>query len=903
MLHDTETDSRRLDPASCSVEELCQCLSTDPAHGLSHKEAERRLEKERRIPLFGTTEKPFKAHLKNAFREPSLWLLLAVSVISLFFDRVAVGLACLALAGVHGLACAWMAYFADRTDAGLQAYDAPLSRVIRNGRGIFRISGNRVVKGDILILHPGDVVPADVRLIFSEGLVVTEHRMGGDRNDVQILRLEKNAAAVPERITCEHSPENMIFAGAVVEEGSARAVVVAVGDKTHLGAMNGSLSPAHTNRTPLSLTKARKYIALWNLIAVVIIVPVTAIGIFALGHRFDLLDLFLTSLAFATVSLTEHLTARGLYMGTRMRASAAHHRDVGQSVDIKTSRSLEQLGEMTHLVLVGTAGLHDGQLHPTSVMIGSQSYDVGQAEEDPALRRLSGLLHLWKTGVELHNGSARESAAPVFLAVDDVHDWIEPDAAALSVQTEALAERWGEVAVKLRGQAPMYLRITSDFSEAEACSCVASAEGKIAFDGTAKYEWYRAYGRALKNGSRVYFLISEEGEHACAEAMLMTSIRVCRKTKGCIDDLEDAGITVTAFLHDISDENTRVLEACGLTERMPAARPAENGGRPDAIHLVRDGVRAFEGCDQEYVEDYIEAVRAEGGRVGVLAVEREDVPLLYHADVAMTCAPRLYDTYAKHNAELCQEEDVSDGNPDSLRGSDLARRCAHVILRRSNVHGGGLCAVRHALLTATRFRRGLEGACRFLLVSEIMRLVAVLLPVVTGVTLLPAVAVLLSGLVVDMAVVVCYAYADLPPTPDDPIEGGAPLCLTQPHVTLRREWIAAGIAALLPWVVAGITRAIGGSMAPSMLYFAVMTLTAGQLALFLTGQPPRRSRLTFITAMLMVCIYVGALAAGLGAGLDILWCLAWPLLQPAVYFVARGFFALKDRMARRGEEA
>ena len=97
---------RRIDPAATSAAELVSYLGVDPAQGLSPKEAERRLEASTARSLFVKPPRRLTECLKQVAKEPALWMLLAVSVISLFFDRVLLGAVCALLAlcavGVFG---------------------------------------------------------------------------------------------------------------------------------------------------------------------------------------------------------------------------------------------------------------------------------------------------------------------------------------------------------------------------------------------------------------------------------------------------------------------------------------------------------------------------------------------------------------------------------------------------------------------------------------------------------------------------------------------------------------------------------------------------------------------------------------------------------------------------------
>ena len=79
---------------------------------------------------------------------------------------MALGLVCL-LFGVGNTALsAFFLYRSSAVDAALAAYDAPVSRVLR-GRRICRVGASELVRGDIILFYPGDMIPADCRLLIS----------------------------------------------------------------------------------------------------------------------------------------------------------------------------------------------------------------------------------------------------------------------------------------------------------------------------------------------------------------------------------------------------------------------------------------------------------------------------------------------------------------------------------------------------------------------------------------------------------------------------------------------------------------------------------------------------------------------------------------------------------------
>ena len=87
----------------------------------------------------------------------------------------------------------------------LRDLSAPRALVIRDGEEI-RIPGRDVVHGDLMILHEGDRIAADARLLEGE-LSVDESLLSG------------------ESVPVEKAPEAMLFASTVVTKGVGYARV------------------------------------------------------------------------------------------------------------------------------------------------------------------------------------------------------------------------------------------------------------------------------------------------------------------------------------------------------------------------------------------------------------------------------------------------------------------------------------------------------------------------------------------------------------------------------------------------------------------------------------------------------------------------------------------------------
>lgn len=87
---------------------------------------------------------------------------------------------------------------------------------------------DELVPGDVILLEPGDVVPADCRLIGTSSLEMDESSLTGESVPVAKSVAATRAAAVAER-SC------MVYAGTTVAAGSATCIVVATGEKTQAG--------------------------------------------------------------------------------------------------------------------------------------------------------------------------------------------------------------------------------------------------------------------------------------------------------------------------------------------------------------------------------------------------------------------------------------------------------------------------------------------------------------------------------------------------------------------------------------------------------------------------------------------------------------------------------------------
>ncbi len=131
--------------------------------------------------------------------------------------------------------------------------DQPV-KVRREGK-VTEIPRREVVVGDIIIVEPGDEVPADARLIAATNLQIDESTLTGETLTTKSVDSDGNHATT--------YPPNIILRSTMVMNGHGEAVVENVGAMTEIEKVAQKATEATNTKTPLNiqLTKLAKLIS------------------------------------------------------------------------------------------------------------------------------------------------------------------------------------------------------------------------------------------------------------------------------------------------------------------------------------------------------------------------------------------------------------------------------------------------------------------------------------------------------------------------------------------------------------------------------------------------------------------------------------------------------------------
>ena len=212
--------------------------------GLTQEQAERSREEWGRNALTYGKREPVAKRLFSAFINPFTVILLALAVISAVTDIA------LASPGEENYATVLIIAtmvllsgglrFVQETRSGnvadkLLAMLHTTACVEREGQKA-EIPLEELVVGDLVHLSAGDMIPADLRILGAKDLFVSQSALTGESEAV-----EKLGDALPQREALTDTA-NLAFLGSNVVSGSAKALVLAVGNDTMLGRMAKELN-------------------------------------------------------------------------------------------------------------------------------------------------------------------------------------------------------------------------------------------------------------------------------------------------------------------------------------------------------------------------------------------------------------------------------------------------------------------------------------------------------------------------------------------------------------------------------------------------------------------------------------------------------------------------------------
>lgn len=202
--------------------------------GLTHKEAEERLEKYGYNELASEKQKPVILKFLENFKNPLVILLLVLGTVSFITGDARAAIVMYIMVALGVVLKFYQELKADESAEKLKAMVSTTATVIREGKPE-EISLKEIVKGDVIHLSSGDMIPADLEIMFSKDLFVNQSALTGESLPVEKLVSDKKFDNPLE-------DTKLCFMGSNVESGTAIGVVKATGMETYLGKLSSKLT-------------------------------------------------------------------------------------------------------------------------------------------------------------------------------------------------------------------------------------------------------------------------------------------------------------------------------------------------------------------------------------------------------------------------------------------------------------------------------------------------------------------------------------------------------------------------------------------------------------------------------------------------------------------------------------
>ena len=228
-----------------SDEEILNLMKTD-TEGINQVEASARLEEYGPNIIDSGNENNLFERVKEAIINPFNIVLLGVAGITLVTDVIiaekpswSTFLMLVIVILISGVISFVQTEKSNNAAQKLQKMISNRIDVIRNDI-VMDVDISEIVPGDIVKLASGDMIPGDVRFIETKDLFIDQSQLTGESNPI-----EKFAGPDPEGDTISEL-DNLGFLGSNIVSGSAKAVVLATGNKTYFGSMARSLNTFQT---------------------------------------------------------------------------------------------------------------------------------------------------------------------------------------------------------------------------------------------------------------------------------------------------------------------------------------------------------------------------------------------------------------------------------------------------------------------------------------------------------------------------------------------------------------------------------------------------------------------------------------------------------------------------------
>jgi P-type Mg2+ transporter len=556
------------------------------------------------------------AILFGQIASPLVLLLIAASIVSIVVgDQVDAGIiiVIVVLSAVLGFV---QEARSEGAVAALRARLALQATVIRDGVEQ-DIPARELVRGDVVVLNAGDIVPADGRLLESNHMYVDESALTGE--SAPALKAAREGKADPAK---EADREAFVFFGTSVVSGLGQAELTATGARTTYGLIARRL----IERAPRNDFErgVRRFGLLVSRVILLLVVGVFAADV-AL-HR-PLVESLLFAIALA-VGLTPELLPAIVTINLSRGARALAR----NGVLVKRLPAIQNLGSMTILCTDKTGTLTEGRLSFERAV-------RADGDDAPDALALAWLNSHFQTGFTnpLDVALLATGAGP-----SDVAAYHKLGELPFDFQRRCLG-----ILVGRPDGSPLLVTKGAPEAILERSASVRTRDGVVALDGEHRSRIVELIAAAAAEGDRAVAVASRTdvpltnldpaSETALVfEGLLLFSDPPKADIGATLDDLRTLGVALKVVTGDSEVVARAVAQRVGLPVDGVLTGDEIQSLSHTAFSARADRTTIFARVDPDQKLRVIRALQERGAVVGYLGDGINDAPPLHHADVGIS---------------------------------------------------------------------------------------------------------------------------------------------------------------------------------------------------------------------------------------------------------------------------
>lgn len=775
-------NERWYDKTVAQVEEK---LNTDINTGLSPSILRSRQKNDEMNVIYPLKHYSFESCVKKIVYEPTTLLLALVALMAGVLEQNRAAWIVLVLLAFYVIISVFTYNKARKIFEDMTKLSLPTTKVMRNGK-MFLIKSEQLVKGDVIYLSSGDMVPADARVVECDNLQVLEVNLTGaikpTEKDPLFLRYSHDVPPSQQ--------ENMVFASTIVIKGTAKAICCCTGKDTLVRKLEKS-KPLVSYKNIKAISFMSGYSKIWALVLICVLLSSVILSLAFGAESTTFLDIFLTSLALTVASTgVFHSISSYIIVANGLFSAVKQNKHINSGALIKNISKIEQLKNITCLLVNKEGAFSIRDVRAEKVFVNNSLYTDGEVNFAKNAKRvlrfalistgIYGAGNIIKNNLNNENIYSAEEDAIIALSqkcnvynikLDKRFPILEHVSKSESSRFETTLVNSGEgYTVACRGTLDSILAVCTNYAE----------NGKVyPFDAERKAE---IVSEALRLGRDSYKIVAVASKNthyntlrriiSCQtdmtfEGFIAIKERVLPGAAKNIADCQAAGIKVIMLCDDVGDNNQSVATALGIV------KSGEEIVTGNQLNLMRDELfrtnislyKLYEGIDIFQKRKLLSYLHEEGEVVGVLSRELEEIILLKEADVGFLQSTTLSGKLDKAGLDMAMAKNTNSPmlikkSKDSKKtGSEALKFIADVIVSDADKRGnGGFNAMINSIVASKMIYKNLLEFVKYLLTINVARFCIIGYAIFSKTNLLIPQQLLFSGLIVDFFAMIIISF-------------------------------------------------------------------------------------------------------------------------------------------------